>query len=204
MNHKEIIHFFLKQFLNPETSRALDMTAGNGHDSLFLAQHAKEVYAVDIQKEALEATKKRCRDFDNVHYILSDHSAVNFEEKDRFDVAMYNLGYLPGSDKTIVTQASSTIHSLKKIYPLTKKAISISAYRGHDGGEEEYQAIVDFLNQADIPYHLLSYDQPKAPVSFLIDRVNKQASDIRVDELRRLPQKQAYLKLQAIFQGFEK
>lgn len=201
MNHKEIIHFFLRKHLNPNDSKAIDMTAGNGHDTLFLARHSKQVLAIDIQKEAIEATKKRCQCFDNVTYLLADHSAFTLPKHEKIDVAMYNLGYLPGSDKNIITKPSSTVKSLKLIWPHIESALSISAYRGHAGGEEEFEAIVQFLNEQKTPYHLIAYDNPKAPVTFLIDLKNKQASHILVDELRHLPQKQAFEKLEATFQA---
>ncbi len=37
----------------------MDATMGNGHDTLFLAKLAKQVYAFDIQEQALEKTQER-------------------------------------------------------------------------------------------------------------------------------------------------
>lgn len=54
-------HYLLQQTL-PEGGNALDGTAGNGHDTLFLAQTAGilgKVWAFDIQPQALSRT--RCR-----------------------------------------------------------------------------------------------------------------------------------------------
>ena len=37
----------------------VDATMGNGHDTLFLAKLAKQVYAFDIQEQALGKTQER-------------------------------------------------------------------------------------------------------------------------------------------------
>ena len=52
---------------------------------------------------------------------------------------MFNLGYLPLGDKTIVTKPESTILALDQVAILIRPGglISILAYLGHDGGEAE-------------------------------------------------------------------
>ena len=54
----QISHDFLSEVLDGE-SIAVDATMGNGNDTVFLASLAKEVYAFDIQEQALQNTFKR-------------------------------------------------------------------------------------------------------------------------------------------------
>ena len=48
---------------------------GNGHDTLFLAKLAKQVYAFDIQEQAVEKTRQRLAEagLDNAQLILAGH-----------------------------------------------------------------------------------------------------------------------------------
>ena len=55
-NSIQLAHCLLKDRLN-EAKIIVDATAGNGNDTLFLAQNAlnnAQIYAFDIQKEAIE------------------------------------------------------------------------------------------------------------------------------------------------------
>ena len=55
---------FLEEHVE-EGDLCIDATAGNGHDTLFLCMLAGEkgkVAAFDIQKQAIEATRKRLED----------------------------------------------------------------------------------------------------------------------------------------------
>ena len=47
----EMAHAFLSEVITKEDI-VVDATMGNGHDTLFLAQLAKKVYAFDIQEQA--------------------------------------------------------------------------------------------------------------------------------------------------------
>lgn len=199
MNHKEIIHYFLKERIKP-TDRVLDMTCGNGYDTFFLANLAKEVYAIDIQEKAIRNTKIRCQDFDNVKYFNMDHSTIDFNET--IDGALYNLGYLPSANKSIITQTESTLKSLDKLLEKDIKYLSIATYPGHLGGMEEYTAVRRRLDDLGLDYIELQYSSPKSPVSFLVDFVKPSSATIHVDELKHLPRKQAWIKLQSILQVF--
>lgn len=71
MNHKQLAHLFMQKFLD-ETSNVVDMTAGNGHDTLFLAQHAKHVTAIDIQAEAIRSAQERTKEYHNITLSKSE------------------------------------------------------------------------------------------------------------------------------------
>lgn len=54
----EMAHDFLAEVVTQDDI-VVDATMGNGHDTLFLAKLAKQVYAFDIQEQALEKTQER-------------------------------------------------------------------------------------------------------------------------------------------------
>lgn len=168
MNHKEQYHQWIQQFIT-SNSTVIDMTCGNGYDTLFLAPLSKKVVAIDIQITAIENTKVRTQNFDNIEYINNDHSQVDYTEYAPIEGALYNLGYLPGSDKSIITEASSTVESLKKLIPNIQSFLVISCYRGHPGGNEEYLAVKAYIESLNAKVIVLDYPTPLSPVTFCID-----------------------------------
>ncbi|WP_371811513.1 class I SAM-dependent methyltransferase [Sporosarcina sp. Te-1] len=144
----------------------VDATAGNGNDTLFLAEQVGpdgHVYAFDIQQAALDATKERLGELnDRVTLLLDSHANVDVHIDRTIGGAMFNLGYLPYSeDLSIVTKAESTIMAIEKLLGLLKPGgiITISVYDGHTGGEEERDALLAFvkkIHQADV--HVIRYE----------------------------------------------
>ena len=77
---------------------------------------------VDVQQRAIDATRKRLEDMPadgdgwpslSIDYQLGDHAAL-LEALPEASVRLvvFNLGYLPGSDKTIMTTVASTLRAL--------------------------------------------------------------------------------------------
>src|SRR5690554_4206261 len=130
-------HELLLPFLS-KNSISVDMTLGNGNDTLFLAKHSKFVYAFDIQQKALDTSLDllNIHDLNNYKLILDSHENI-LNYVDRVDVAIFNLGYLPGSDKTITTNYKVTINALNKLMNIKTKAICIVVYPGHTEGKIE-------------------------------------------------------------------
>ena len=149
---------------------AIDATAGNGNDTLYLSQRAKMVFAFDIQPEALEKTRLRCNNQAQVQLILDSHENIH-QYVSSFDVLVFNLGYLPNSDSLIATQAASTLLALENNLPyLTKKGhLLITFYRRHPGGNEEYNIVSSYLKtQPELMLlETYTYEEELAPV-FLI------------------------------------
>jgi len=61
-NAVTMAHALLLPYI-PMAQVLVDMTCGNGHDTMFLAQHmnqSAQLYAFDIQSCAVEETKKIC------------------------------------------------------------------------------------------------------------------------------------------------
>ncbi len=131
----------------------VDATTGNGHDTLFLARHVGSegtVYGFDIQGSALEATAARLRGAGfaaRVRLMLAGHERMSEhlpdEERGRIRAVLFNLGYLPGGDKEIVTGPGTTVAALTDIVEWLAPAgvISVIAYTGHPGGREEAEQV---------------------------------------------------------------
>jgi len=131
----------------------LDLTAGRGRDTLFLARlvgSEGKVHAFDIQEEAIEETRLLLREHnleDRVLLYQWDHGRLLEKVQEPVQAAMFNLGYLPGHNKKITTQASSTLAALEGVLQLLRPGgiISLTLYRGHAGGLEEAQAVEEYL-----------------------------------------------------------
>lgn len=67
-------------------------------------------------------------------------------------IIMFNLGYLPGSDKTLITQTHSTLAALDAALELLgfNGMISIIAYPGHKGGQQETDAVIHWSQTIDL------------------------------------------------------
>ena len=145
----EMAHDFLAQVITPEDI-VVDATMGNGYDTLFLAKLAKQVYAFDIQEQALEKTSQRIQEagLTNVDLILQGHETVD-QYVTEVKAAIFNLGYLPSADKSIITQPQTTLEALEKLCQVLVKGgrIAIMIYYGHEGGDIERDAVLDFVSQ---------------------------------------------------------
>lgn len=138
----------------------VDATAGNGHDTVFLAActgPTGRVVAIDIQPEAIHSTRTRLaiESVANVTLHQEDHSRVltSLQQSSEFVGAiMFNLGYLPGGDKQRTTISATTTAAIAAGVSLLKPGgvMTVVAYRGHAGGQEEARAVEDWSqrNQA--------------------------------------------------------
>lgn len=156
-NRIQDIQSFLRGILKPliyPGAIALDLTAGLGRDTLFLAENvgeAGQVHSFDVQDIALDETRKLLIEHHlekRVHLHAMSHAQLLEKVQSPVQVAMFNLGYLPGHDQEIITQASSTIRALESVLSIlrTGGVIAITVYRGHDGGNEA-QALEEFLRR---------------------------------------------------------
>jgi len=141
---------------------AIDATAGNGHDTLFLAQSVGptgHVYAIDLQTTALAATRARLaqeRCLHGVTLIEGDHSRLDslipVTDHGRVTAVMFNLGYLPGGDRKLTTRCDSTLNALNRAVSLLRSdrgVLTAIAYPGHPGGTEEAAAVRNWFASLD-------------------------------------------------------
>ena len=129
-------HHFVRQYFRPG-GVGIDATAGNGHDTLFLAELAGEqglVHAFDIQPVALERTKALLESrglLGRVRLHLADHVDVAKLVAPPVQAVMFNLGYLPGSNKEVKTAPANTIAALAASLSLLPGGIiSVVTYSG--------------------------------------------------------------------------
>ena len=143
---------------------AVDATAGNGHDTLFLAQLVGDdgfVYAFDVQKQAVDATLHRLLDNALEHraLVLKDgHENIAKYVNKPVAGAIFNLGYLPGSDHEVITRPNTTIQALESLLTLLKVGgiIVLVIYHGHEGGKEERDEVIRFVSELPQKYiHVL-------------------------------------------------
>ena len=160
---------------------AVDATAGNGHDTVFLARTvgaAGRVTAFDIQPRALAATRRRLQEHDllaPVQLIASGHETMADHVAGPIRAAMFNLGYLPGGDKTVTTRAETSLRGLAAACRLLAPGgrISVMVYTGHPGGDAEHDAVLRFLGGLDDNWRWQRANPPGLPASapqlFLLD-----------------------------------
>ena len=160
-------HDFLAEVLDDE-SIVVDATMGNGNDTLFFAELVGEtgkVYAFDVQQQALDNTTKRLEEhhcLQQAQLFLKGHENIDtlIPEEEILSAAVFNLGYLPKSDKSIVTKEDTTIQALEGLLKRLKKKgrIVLVIYDGHDEGKVEKQEVLHFV--AELPqekYSVLNY-----------------------------------------------
>lgn len=171
MSLKGIINYshYLIENCVLEGETVVDATCGNGHDTLFLSELVGDdghVYAFDVQEQAIEATKEQLESHGRMNVTLIHDSHAHLDRylqrdyNDKIGAAIFNLGYLPKSDKSIITKAESTIEALEKLLINLKRKgiIVLVVYHGHEGGEQEKEAILKYavrLNQRK--YNVLKY-----------------------------------------------
>ena len=176
----EMAHDFLAQVITKEDI-VVDATMGNGHDTLFLAKLAKQVYAFDIQEQALEKTSQRLKEagLTNVELLLRGHETVD-QFVTEVKAAIFNLGYLPSADKSIITQPQTTIEALDKLCHMLVKGgrIAIMIYYGHEGGDIEKDAVMDFVSQ-------LPQQEYTATIYRTLNQINNPPFLVMIEKLER-------------------
>lgn len=183
-NAQQFSHQLLQDCLR-KGDMAIDATAGNGFDTLLLAQLVGEtgkVLAFDIQEQALQNTLQKLEDHHLapiVQLIHDSHANMANYLTTSVQAAIFNLGYLPGSDKTIITEAESTRQALLALMQQLNVGgrIIIVCYWGHSGGEYELQMLQNFLptlpqkNWTVLQYQFMN-QQNYPPICFVIERKN--------------------------------
>lgn len=160
--HLSVAHRYWQQFIKPG-DYVIDATCGNGHDSLLLAQlalteGAGKLLACDIQQEAMDKTKHLLSQhlspkiYQRVSFFHGCHSQFPPEiVKNSVKLIVYNLGYLPGGDKSFTTQLDTTLKSVNQAQELISDdgLISITCYPGHPEGKREEEALLEYAASLD-------------------------------------------------------
>lgn len=142
----EYVHQRVQSY--PQGLIGVDMTMGNGFDTVLLAKHCREVWAFDIQEESIIATQEKIKDFSHVHLLLDSHENID-QYLLSFDIGIFNLGYLPQNNHRITTLLSSTQTALQKAIKMFQEVIFIVIYPGHEEGQKESEWICEFVSHLD-------------------------------------------------------
>lgn len=158
-SHLDFAHEYWSQIVQ-KGDIVIDATCGNGHDTLKLCQLALsfdkgKVYAIDIQKQAIEST----------YHLLFAHLSVELQNRiifqqtchshfpegvytEKIKLIVYNLGYLPKGDKSKTTLGETTLKSLKQAQEIIQPGgmISVTCYPGHDEGFREQEVLLEYLS----------------------------------------------------------
>lgn len=146
-----LAHRYLADFVT-EGDLVIDATAGNGYDTICLAElvgSAGHVYAFDIQRKALENTRHKLVEkklSNRVTLIEAGHEMLDQHVKGQLSAVIYNLGYLPGGDKQLTTDHLTTLISIEKAIKmlLTGGIVVVVVYPGHSEGMIEKQVLLKF------------------------------------------------------------
>lgn len=126
----------------------VDATCGNGNDTLFLSDLVPggHVYSFDIQLEAINTARSKIN-AENISFIHDGHQHIGQYVSREVTAGIFNLGYLPGGDKSITTTFETTSTALKELFNLliVGGRIAVVIYHGHDSGQDERDALLSDL-----------------------------------------------------------
>lgn len=175
---------------------AVDLTAGNGQDTLFLYQLVGpmgQVVAFDVQSQALLATRERLiaagaqvRLQQQDIQPLSCGPGIDLLQVSHAELAgvipaapkgiIANLGYLPGGQQDIVTRPESTVLALEQSCSLLADGgrLVVVVYPGHAGGTEEGIEVTNFFTELQVPnFQVLQMkvsNRSQAPFLFVVEK----------------------------------
>lgn len=174
--HKQFILTHLR-----EGDTAADFTMGNGYDTEFLSRTVGadgHVYAFDIQEQALVSTAAHLKDAgcpDNCTLICdSHHNAAKYIDRP-IRAGMFNLGWLPGGDKSITTMRDTTMPAIETAISLLDRdaVLTVAVYPGHPEGDAEGQMIEEYLSGLSrfkvCVTKIKIINSPASPYFFLIE-----------------------------------
>ncbi len=159
----------------------VDFTMGNGHDTLWLSRQVGEqgkVCAFDIQQQALDSTAARLAEHgaSNVTLIKDSHSNVKAYVKEPICAGLFNLGYLPGGDRSITTMRETTLPAIAAAIDLLDAGggLLIAVYPGHAEGTAEGIEIAKLLAGYDRRQmsctQVRLVNSPTSPFFFLVEK----------------------------------
>lgn len=186
-------HTLLKEILQPG-DQVVDATMGNGYDTVFMAEligKTGHVYSFDIQQQAIDSTQEKLKAanlterttlFLQGHETLGQVISINQPIK----AGIFNLGYLPQSDKEIITLPQTTKQAMEEILArlVPKGRLILVVYYGHVGGENELDMVQEFCQQlSQEQYNVLTYQfinqKNQPPILYCIEKKKKKESSAK-------------------------
>ena len=165
-----------------EGGAVVDFTMGNGHDTLWLSRLVGEtgrVYSFDIQDAALSSARSLLEAEGapkNYTLIKASHHLVADYVKEPICAGMFNLGYLPGGDRSVTTMHETTLAAISAGIDLLEDGggLLIAVYPGHAEGTLEGELIHQMLSPLDRKKICVSklriINSPASPFFFLVEK----------------------------------
>lgn len=187
---------FIKEKLHPGDI-AIDATVGNGQDTAFLVEQvwpSGKVYGFDIQQAAIDSTRAKVKSCCRIsekgdsctpilaliqasHAVMAEKVAI--QDHGKIAAIMFNLGYLPGSDKSVITRTESTLTALAIANRLLSSngILTVLAYPGHQGGGHESLAVKNWCKQLDedqfsVRIYYSTDNEVSAPRLYVVDKLS--------------------------------
>ena len=184
----EFVHLLITQsYLGKSDLNLVDATCGNGFDTLFLCSIAGQsghVTAFDVQDQAVERTESLLSSnlsYKNFNIIKDSHEFINKYVSEKISACLFNLGYLPFSDKKITTNPVTTIKAIENLLPMLNDdgRIYITTYISHDSGHE-IKEVNDFLinlnkSQYNVIHIRIINKEHFPPELFIVEKTEKNA-----------------------------
>lgn len=149
MQVTDFLHQAIRLHLESTPTLCIDATLGNGFDLRFMYQLMKSggtLYGFDVQRPAIE----KARDLESkcqfpLHISIHHHchtqiaSRILPAHRGNVDLIMFNLGYLPGYAKHILTRAPTSLLAFQRAWDMLRIGgiISVVCYPGHLEGKRE-------------------------------------------------------------------
>lgn len=163
-----------------EGDLVIDATAGNGHDTLFLAEcvgATGRVLAFDVQEAAIRSSKARLEAAafsQRAEFFQESHRGMeNHADAASVSVVMFNLGYLPGQNHELTTEFNETLAALEVATRLLRPGgiLSVICYPGHEAGATEAEGVENWLKSMTFKgWRVAKYGSigTKKPAPFLL------------------------------------
>lgn len=158
-NTTETAFYLASAYIHPGDT-VVDATCGNGHDTLRLAQtQPGKLLAFDIQQQAIDATRTLLTEhgFESqlangtIQLICDSHETIDTHLTQPASAILFNLGYLPGGDKTCTTMETATLTAVESSLHCLKKdgVLCITMYSGHPEGAAEKRTLLNWASALD-------------------------------------------------------
>ncbi len=153
-------HLLLRETVKPG-AWVVDATVGNGFDTLFLAALVGpqgRVFGFDVQQQALAEAARRLTGHPQVMLIHCGHErmaeCLPAEAPGRIAAVMFNLGYLPGAAKNMITHAETTLPALDQALDALAIGglVTLVVYPAHPGGADEAACVRAHVERLAPPF----------------------------------------------------
>jgi predicted methyltransferase len=134
----------------------VDATVGNGYDTALLAAlvgASGRVFGFDVQAVAIAAATVRVAGLAHVELFHCGHErmaeCLPVKARGHLSAVMFNLGYLPGGNRDVVTRAETTVAALRQALDFLRPGgmVTVVLYPGHPAGADEAGGVRDFARQ---------------------------------------------------------